>query len=87
MKPVTFKVETLYRVWIEWDHREKVCEITARIEKLKCPKSVHSTDSGGGPCWDAYRIIQGPNRKAVEKYAAKVMRLLRRYKGIRIERA
>jgi len=90
-KPVYFpKVEKLYRVWIEWDIKADergdpdVSDVTDRIAKLKHPKCVHWTDSGGGPCWDAYLIITGSRRESVEKFAHKVLRLMARYKNLEI---
>jgi hypothetical protein len=83
------KVETVYRVWIEWDisaelHGDPyVCDVMRRIEKLKCPKSVDWTDNAGA-CWTAQIVITGRLRRTVEKFAEKVLRLMARYKNLEI---
>jgi hypothetical protein len=91
IKPVYFpKVETKYRVWIEWDIKSDkkgdpdVCDATRELRKLKCPKSVEWNDRGGGPCWNAYMIITGSRKDSVEKFARKALRLMARYKKLKI---
>lgn len=79
------KVETLHRAWIEWDiddeerNDKDVCDVTARIKKLKCPKTVDWTDNAGA-CWTAQIVITGSRRASVEKFANKVLRLIASYK-------
>lgn len=84
------KIETIYRVCIEWDVRSDalgdpdVCDIYQRIDKLRRPKCVEFTDHGAGPCWNAYIIITGSRRASVEKFARKVLRLMARYRKLTI---
>lgn len=83
------KVETIYRVWIEWDVKDDetgdpaVWDVTERLNKLKCPKSVTWTDSAGA-CWNAQIVITGTRRDSVEKFAYKVLRLIASYKKHKI---
>jgi len=78
------KVDTTYECYIEWENPDSDVGVCNRIGKLKCPKCVYVDDRSGGPCWNAYVMVRGSRKDSVTKHAAKVLRLLRRYKAVKI---
>lgn len=78
------RVYATYECYIEWDNPGSDVDISYRIGKLKHPKCIYVDDHGAGPCWNAYVIVKGTRKDSVSKHAAKVLRLLRRYKAVKI---
>jgi len=79
--PTEIRPKCIYVVEFEWDDdREKGngLEVSEAIDKLKCPKSVSTTDQHAGACWGYWRRIEGENWQEVKDYSEKVLRLLKR---------
>lgn len=78
-----FEIETIYRARIDYQNRGDYDENF--IEKVSGfahkRKHVDVTETEGGPCWNAYFIIEGGRRHHVQRAAEQIGRYICRFKG------
>lgn len=85
-------IETVYRARIDYDLPTaddiiKVSDKAFLIVELFNRKDGHQvqlSESTGGPCWNAYFIIEGYDLKSVEHIANSIERYIKRFKNYKL---
>ena len=83
-----YVIDSVFRTRIDYtfggDDFETLQSVEKRVFAWEDKYNVDINTSSGGPCWNAYFIIEGDNWKNVRKVAEMIIRLILRYKGGKI---
>lgn len=79
------EIETIYRVTIAYYVESDSDELVSKKGfTIASELDIHLSDSGNGPCWNAYFVAQSETREKVEAFTRQICRYIKRFKNGKI---
>lgn len=83
------KASRVYKVRIDYDYDsddwlESNDELTDRLHKWADKNAVEYDSNSGGPCWNAYFILEGQSKESVELVANMMVNFILKQEGGKI---